>query len=83
MSAGPKLSLFLPFLKDIGCASKRHFLQILCRAPYTHYLLLRYRELGGMAILSQFVIERKNKLSLFTSRLMHDIIDCMNRKLHR
>jgi hypothetical protein len=49
------------FKKDIQCPSKRHLLQILCRAAYTHYLLLCYRELGGMAILSQFVIVRKNK----------------------
>ena len=46
------------FKKGLGCPSKRHILQIFCRTAYTHYLILRYRELGGMAILSQFLIVR-------------------------
>ena len=60
----PISSLFWPFLV-LWCPSERHVLQVFCLASYTHYLILRHLELGGMAILPQFIIVRKrNTLSI-------------------
>lgn len=43
------------FYSDFECSRWWHTLQVLCDSHHTNWFLFRYRKLGRMAVLSQFV----------------------------
>jgi hypothetical protein len=52
-----------------GCTGTRHALQIFCHAGNTNEHLLCHRELGGMAVLPQFVTHLSVRLMIITPLL--------------